>query len=40
MGACDSSSKKVVRQKTFFGISPTIQNQINMAQAPNNKIKL
>ena len=38
MGACHSSSKKVVRQKTFFGISPTIQNQ--MAQAPNNKIKL
>ena len=40
MGACDSSAKNIVKSKTFFGISPTIQNQINMTQASNNKIKL
>ena len=40
MGACDSSAKKIVKQKTFFGISPTIQNQVNLAQTANNKVKL
>ena len=40
MGACDSSAKNIVKSKTFFGISPSIQNQINMTQASNNKIKL
>ena len=40
MGACDSSAKNIVKSKTFFGISPSIQNQINMTQSSNNKIKL
>ena len=40
MGACDNSAKNIMKPKTFFGISPTIQNQIYMSQAPNNKIKL
>jgi hypothetical protein len=40
MGACDSSSKKIVKSKTFFALSPTMQNQANSGQSSNNKIKL
>jgi hypothetical protein len=40
MGACDCSAKTIVKPKTFFGISPTIQNQVNSAQTANNKVKL
>jgi len=40
MGACDSSSKKIVKSKSFFAMSPTMQNQANSGSSSNNKIKL
>ena len=40
MGACDSSSQKVLKSKSFFTMSPNMQNQINSGQSSNNKIKL
>ena len=40
MGACDSSSKKILKSKSFFAMSPNIQNQVNSGKSSNNKIKL
>ena len=40
MGLCDSSAKKIAQPKNFFGMSPTIQNQLDKTQISTNKIKL
>lgn len=37
---CDSATKKVVKSKTFFGMTPAIQNPGYTNQASNNKVKL